>query len=245
VTRPAKPPVPPPTLSGLNPEKMSPDAGTPDNTPPQGFTAAFNGKDLTGWKGLMKKPNENPIRRAALSKEDCAKAQAEADENMRAHWKAEDGALIFDGNGRSLVMDRDYGDFEMWVDWKIKEKGDSGIFVRSTPQIQIWDPASGVARSEKGSGALYNNEKNPRDALKKADKPIGQWNTFFIRMIGEKVTVYLNGELVTDHVTLENFWDRSRPIFPTGQIELQNHGNTLWFKNIYIRDLSKKQETPK
>ena len=160
---------------------------------------------------------------------------------MRAHWKVEDGALVFDGKGRSLVIAKDYGDFEMWVDWKIKEKGDSGVYVRGTPQIQIWDPEA-AAQNEVGSGGLFNNKNNPSKPLKQADKPVGEWNTFFIRMVGDKVTVYLNGELVVDNTPLENYWSRQMkrgdlPLFPTGQIELQNHGNTLWFKNIYLREL--------
>src|SRR5690606_22409968 len=79
-----------------------------DNTPPQGFTALFNGKDLTGWKGLV----ADPPKRAAMSPEELAKAQAEADKVMRDHWKVEDGALVFDGKGQSLCTDKDYGDFE-------------------------------------------------------------------------------------------------------------------------------------
>jgi hypothetical protein len=38
---------------------------------------------------------------------------------------------------------------------------------------------------------------------------------------------------------MENYWDRSQPIFPKGQIELQNHGGPLWFKNIYLRELQR------
>lgn len=204
----------------------------PDNTPPEGFVALFNGKDLSGWKGLMKGPNDNPIKRAALKPDDFEKAQKEADDNMRAHWKVEDGALVFDGKGRSLVAARDYGDFELYVDWKILPKGDSGIYIRGTPQVQIWD-------NPIGSGGLFNNKTNPSKPTEVADKPIGQWNTFWIKMVGDKVWVKLNGKLVVDNVTMENYWDRKQPIFPTGQIELQNHGNTLWFKNIYIKELKK------
>ncbi len=240
-TRPAAPPkpvAPPPTYSGLNPKTMPPTAGTPDNTPPAGFTAAFNGKDLSGWKGLLdpKKKLDNPINRAKLSPDELKAAQAEADENMRANWRVENGTLVFSGKGRSLATDKPYADFEMWVDWKIEEKGDSGIYVRGTPQIQIWD-TNLKNGAHVGSGGLFNNQKNPAIPLKKADKPVGQWNTFFIRMVGDKVTVYLNGELVTDNVVLENYWDRTQPIFPKEQIELQNHGNTLYFKNIYLREL--------
>jgi hypothetical protein len=149
---------------------------------------------------------------------------------MRAHWKVEDGALVFDGKGRSLCTAKDYGDFEMLVDWKILPKGDSGLYLRGTPQVQIWD-------NPVGSGGLFNNQKNPSKPLKVADKPVGQWNTFRIKMVGDRVTIHLNDVLVTDNVPLENYWDRKQPLPATGQIELQNHGNTLWFKNIYIKDL--------
>ncbi|NLX98800.1 MAG: DUF1080 domain-containing protein [Rhodopirellula sp.] len=200
-----------------------------DNTPPEDFVALFNGKDLSGWKGLV----GNPKTRAAMTSEQLAEAQKTADDEMRAHWKVVDGALEFDGKGKSLCTAKDYGDFEMLVDWKILPKGDSGIYLRGSPQVQIWDTAD---RPE-GSGGLFNNKIHPAKPLKCADKPIGQWNTFRIKMVGEKVTVWLNGELVADAVVLENYWERDKPIYPTGQIELQNHGNTLWFKNVYLREI--------
>jgi len=205
----------------------------PPVAPPDGFVALFNGKDLQGWKGLPSRPNDNPIKRAALSPEALAAAQKEADDDMRAHWQVADGALVFDGKGRSICTAKDYGDFEMLVDWKIKARGDSGIYLRGAPQVQIWDPT----QHKKGSGGLYNNKKNPRHPTVIADNPIEEWNTFRIRMVGDKVTVHLNGQLVTDNVVMENYWDRKQPIFPAGQIELQNHGNTLWFRNIFIREL--------
>jgi hypothetical protein len=210
------------------------EAKRPDNTPPDGYVAVFNGKDLTGWKGLTKAPLDNPFKRAEAKPDDLAKAQAEADADMRAHWKVEDGALVFDGKGRSLCTAKDYGDMEMYVDWKIKEKGDSGIYLRGTPQVQMRDVGAPV-----GSGGLYNNKNNPSKPTKLADKPVGEWNTFWIKMVGDKVWVKLNGEMVVDGVPLENYWDKDRkiPLPEKGQLELQNHGNTLWFKNIYIKEL--------
>jgi hypothetical protein len=131
------------------------------------------------------------------------------------------------------------------VDWKILPKGDSGIYLRGSPQVQIWDPSDEKGNKRKlGSGGLFNNQKNPADPIKMADKPIGEWNRFRILMVGEKVHVFLNGEQVVNDTTLENYWERDKPIYPNGQIELQNHGNTLWFKNIYIRELPR-AETPK
>ncbi len=237
VKPPPKPPAARPTYSGLNPKTIQP-AGTQDNTPPAGFTAMFNGKDLAGWKGLLKPPLDNPAKRAVMTPEARAAAEEEANANMRDHWKVVDGVIVYDGKGRSLCSAKDYGDFEMWVDWKIEAKGDSGIYVRGTPQIQIWDPGkSPFARAAQGSGALYNNQTNPNDPLILADNPVGQWNTFFIRMVGDKVTVYLNGKLVTDNVTLENYWEKDKPLYATGSIELQNHHDQLWFKNVYVKEL--------
>lgn len=200
-----------------------------DNVPPEGFVALFNGKDLTGWKGLV----ADPPTRAKMSPEELAKAQQKADEEMRAHWSVVDGVLVFDGKGQNICTAKDYRDFELLVDWKIEAHGDSGIYLRGSPQVQIWD----IADHPEGSGGLYNNQQHPSKPLTPADRPAGQWNTFRIIMRGEHVTVYLNDVLVVDNVVLENYWERDKPIYPTGQIELQNHGNTLYFKNIFIREL--------
>ena len=157
---------------------------------------------------------------------------------MREHWKAENGEIVFDGKGDSLCTKKDYGDFEMLVDWKIPPKGDSGIYLRGSPQVQIWATNSpGQFKPPDGSGGLYNNQVNPRHPLKLADNPVMEWNRFRIIMTGEQVHVFLNGELVCNNTTLENYWERDKPIYPTGQIELQNHGGPLWFKNIYIREI--------
>jgi len=211
----------------------------PLNVPPEGFTALFNGTDLTGWKGLV----GDPKSRAKMNPEQLAVAQAKADEDMRAHWKVADGALEFDGKGHSLCTAKDYGDFEMWVDWKIEAGGDSGIYLRGSPQVQIWDTARTESGAQVGSGGLYNNQKHPSKPAKVADRPVGQWNTFQIIMIGEKVTVILNGEIVVDNVVMENYWERDKPIYPTGQIELQSHGSRLYFRNIYIREIPREQGT--
>lgn len=202
------------------------DAAPALNTPPEGFTALFNGKDLTGWKGLF----GDPKSRAKMTPEQLAAAQAKADESMKQHWKVEDGAFVFDGKGKALCTAKDYGDFEMFVDWKIEKGGDSGIYLRGSPQVQIWD-------NKVGSGGLYNNQKNAHDPLVAADNPVGQWNTFRIKMVGDRVWVWLNGKQVVDNTIMENYWERDKPIYPTGQIELQDHGSTLWFRNIYIREI--------
>lgn len=197
-----------------------------DNRPPAGFQALFNGRNLAGWKGLV----ADPPKRAQMTPEQLKAEQAVADRQMREHWRVKDGTLVYDGKGNSLCTARDYGDFEMLVDWKILKDGDSGIYLRGSPQVQIWDRVE-------GSGGLYNNQKNPSNPLTRADRPVGEWNRFRIVMVGEKVHVFLNGVLVVNAVTMENYWQRELPIYPTGQIELQHHGNELQFKNVFIREL--------
>jgi hypothetical protein len=205
-----------------------------DNTPPRGFEPLFNGRNLKNWKGLV----ADPPARAKMSAANLAAAQARADESMRLHWKVENGQIVFDGKGENLCTAKDYGDFELLVDWKIPPQGDSGIYMRGSPQVQIWEPkSSGQFNPPDGSGGLYNNEKNSRHPLAVADRPVGEWNRFRILMAGQKVHVFLNGQLVVNNTTLENYWDRSQPIYPLGQIELQNHGGPLWFKNIYLREI--------
>lgn len=225
------------------------------NTPPAGFTALFNGTDLSGWKGLADK---NANSRRALEGVALQTAQAAADEVMASHWSVTDGVLTYDGKGQSLCTSKDYGDFEMYVDWKIPPGADSGIYLRGTPQIQIWDPwdprlkaneaplsdpADWVAHYSNGrnlgSGGLWNNKRWRNAPTSLADKKPGEWNTFLIRMVGDKVSIWLNEKLIVDRVVLENYWDRSglTGVPRADQIELQHHGSELFFRNLYIREL--------
>ncbi|MGI9471926.1 MAG: 3-keto-disaccharide hydrolase [Rubripirellula sp.] len=226
-----------------------------DNTPPKSFVSLFNGKDLSGWKGLA---NKNANARRALKGAAKRDAQTEADKIMQEHWSVNSGVLTYDGSGQSLCTAKDYGDFEMYVDWKIPPGADSGIYLRGTPQIQIWDPwdarvkvgqespatpEAWVAAYKNGrnlgSGGLWNNKRWRNSPTVLADKSPGEWNTFFIRMVGDKVSIWLNGKRIVDRVALENYWDKTGtvPLPRADQIELQHHGSELFFKNLYIREL--------
>ena len=201
-------------------------AGPKDNTPPPGFTALFNGKDLTSWQGMVSMKERLKVKSTA----ELAELQKKANERFLPHWTATDGILVYSGKGNNLQTAKDYGNFEFYVDWKIGSKGDSGLYLRGNPQVQIWD-------NPEGSGGLYNNQKNPKKPLVNADRPVGEWNTFHIVMKGDRVTIKLNGKLVVDDTPLENYWERGQPLPARGPIELQHHGNPLWFKNIYIKEL--------
>src|SRR5690606_37606977 len=99
------------------------------------FVPMFNGKDLNGWQGLV----GNPVTRASMKPKELAARQKEANLEMLENWSVRDGMIWFTGEGDNLCSVKEYGDFEMYVDWKITKGGDSGIYLRGTPQVQIWD----------------------------------------------------------------------------------------------------------
>jgi Domain of Unknown Function (DUF1080) len=208
--------------------------------PPKGFTALFNGKDLTGWHGM---PHFDPYKLAAMS-EDERKTQIEKwTEDAKKHWTVDKGELVNDGNGAYLTTDKPYGDIEFLVEYKTVAKADSGIYLKATPQVQIWDYTKEGGKwdlgADKGSGGLWNNSKGApgKDPLVLADKPFGEWNKFRILMVGERVTVYLNDKLVVDNARLENFWDKKKALPKAEVIQLQTHGGEIRWRNMFIREI--------
>ena len=196
------------------------------NQPPDGFTALFNGRDLSGWQSWY----ADPPQINQMTDAERQQAQAKANAEYLKHWRVENGELVFDGQGVHLLTERTYGDFELWIDWKIERGGDSGIYLRDTPQVQIWDHPD-------GSGGLFNNQHHRSKPLTRADRPPGEWNRFRILMLGDRVTVWLNETLVVHDTPLESYWDKSAPLPQEGRIWLQAHGTPLRFRNIFIRPL--------
>jgi hypothetical protein len=218
-------------------------AQAPADKTPKGFTRLFNGKDLTGWRG--RQPNYNPAEEAKLSKDERAAKQAEWNSGRDQHWKvdAAKGEIVSDGQSPQLATAKDYGDFELRVDWlMVSHNGDSGIYLRGYPQVQVWDPDNPREvknGAPKGSGALWNdNPDNPgKWPLVKADNPVGEWNTFRIKMIGSRVWVWLNDKATVDGQVLDNFFDRAQPLVARGPIELQTHGSEIRFRNVFVREI--------
>ena len=214
---------------------QSPQAGTP----PEGFTALFNEKNLSGWWGLK---TEDPVKWKALSADKLAEKKAASLKDIAQHWSVDGEELVNDGHGLYLSTQKNYGDFEFLVDYKTVPKADSGIYLRGIPQVQIWDSTEEAKfniGANKGSGGLWNNSKGApgKDPLVLADKPFGQWNSFRIIMVGERVSVWLNGKLLVDHARMENYFNRKGQIPRTGPIQLQTHGGEIRWRNVFIREI--------
>ena len=207
--------------------------------PPTGFRALFNGKDLSGWYGL------NPHSVAKLQGEKREASLQKMRDEFANHWRVENGELVNDGTGPYATTAEEFGDIELLIEYKTVPKADSGIYLRGTPQVQIWDTNQPSVASKpdrnpnKGSGGLFNNTpKSPgRDPLVLADKPFGEWTKFRIRQIGDRTWVWLNDKLVVDGAVMENFWDRSKPLPAKGPIMLQTHGGEIRWRNIFVREI--------
>ena len=134
-------------------------AGAADPRPPAGFTPLFNGKNLEGWHGM--KGDFNPYTLNAMEASKRTEQIAKWTEDAKKHWTVENGELVNDGKGPILTTDKDYGDIELFIDYKTVPKADSGIYLRATPQVQIWDYTKEGGKwnldADKGSGGLWNN----------------------------------------------------------------------------------------
>lgn len=222
--------------------------------PPAGFTPLFNGQDLSGWRGGNTYDHRQLLELPAAEREAMiAKWTASLTEQKdgKPHWRAEGDVLVNDGFGGYATTLKDYGDFELLLDFKLAPGADSGVYLRGVPQVQIWDTAIPDTKDigyAKGSGGLWNNTKGTpgRDPLVKADKPIGEWNALRVVMVGSRVSVWLNRKLVVDHAVLENYYDKGnkklkpeerRPIPAHGPVQLQTHGGATHWRNIFIREI--------
>ncbi len=210
------------------------------------YTPLLNDRDLAGWHGWdIHKKGAAPDDLDKLSAGEKEQAVAAWTADAKKHWTVENGELVNDGHGAYLATDKEYGDVELFLDYKTVPKADSGVYLRGTPQVQIWDwnqpfdPKNSTRRPHLGSGGLFNNAPAApgRDPLARADKPFGEWNHFRIVQVGERTSVWLYDKLVVDHARMENYWKRADPLRKRGAILLQTHGGEIRWKNLYVREL--------
>lgn len=201
----------------------------------------FNGEDLDGWKAYNK-------------------------DEISSQWKAENGAIAFTPSDdvkdpENLITEEEYENFELSIEWKISEGGNSGIMwavqedekysepYLTGPEIQVLDnerhpdAKNGLNRT---AGALYDMVPPSEDVT----KPAGEWNKEVIHIDHEKNIgwVKLNGTKVVEFPVHGEKWEEmvSNSKFKDwegfgaskkGHIALQDHGNKVWFRNIKIKKL--------
>ena len=204
------------------------------------FTTLFDGKSLDGWHGRAH--NVSPTKFVEMSDEERETKVAQWQEDVALHWSVEDGELVNDGKGVYLATNKDYRDYELLLQYKTVPRADSGIYLKGTPQVQIWDYTDENKfknGADKGSGGLWNNSPGApgKDPLVLADKPFGEWNDVRIVQIGSRTSVWLNDRQVVDHAIMENYWNRESPLVNRGPIELQTHGGEIRWRNIKIREI--------
>ncbi|MEA1997131.1 MAG: DUF1080 domain-containing protein [Gemmatimonadota bacterium] len=211
--------------------------------PCEGFRSLYNGLDLRGWK--MVPGHEGHWKANDWILEYDGKSQAEGDKALWTEEEFGDFKLIVDWRfpgpfkyekapiilpDGSYALDQN-GNQETAV---ILDGGDSGIYLRgmSKSQINIWQWPVGSGeiwgyRLDKEMSAEVRAGATP---ILNADRPVGQWNRYEITMVGDRVTVVLNGKTVIDNARLPGIPKR-------GPVALQHHGDSVQFANIYIKEL--------
>jgi hypothetical protein len=210
---------------------------------PPAFEPLFNGRDLSGWHGwAIHDENGQPPAFVRLPDDERRRLEAAWTADAARHWTVQDGELVNDGVGPLLATDREFGDCELRVEFRIASPADGGIYLKETPQVKIWDvadPAHADRGAARGSGGLGNNGDWPgRFPLARADRPCGEWNQLRIIQVGERTTVFLNGTLVVAHARLANFWEAGKPLPRRGRILLQAHGGEVRWRNLRVRELA-------
>lgn len=227
------------------------DSGTPRNgivpedQPMTGNAAGewielFNGSDLDGWR-TYNQDAPNPA------------------------WIVEDGAIVLDVDddteemtGGDLITERQFENFELELEWKLSEGGNSGIFyrVREMPEhdvayltgieMQILDDDRHIDGGEPktSAGACYALYPPTADVV----RPVGEWNSVRLVVENGHAEHWLNGQKIVDYdvgsdewnerVTASKFadWEHFAK-YPRGHIALQDHTDPVWFRNIRIREL--------
>jgi hypothetical protein len=179
----------------------------------QGFKPLFNGKDTTGWH----------LR------------------NPQGHnsWKVEGGVLKNTVNpgehGTDLVTDKKFMNFTVKYEYQVPDNSNSGFYLRGRHEIQILGDFAKGKTGLGGNGAIYNF-KAPD---KFVSKPGGEWQTVEATMIGNKITVVLNGVKIHDNVECNKATgsELDNKVDEPGAIFLQGDHGTVWFRNLRIKEL--------
>jgi hypothetical protein len=182
----------------------------------KGWIALCDGKDLAGWQSMTP---DKPMS-----------------------WKVVDGVMVNEKpHGVNIYTDKKFNDFEFYAEYKISEGGNSGVFLRGLYEIQIIDDYGVPSDKPKdsGNGGMWSL----KPPSKNVSKPAGQWQSVYAKLVGDTVTVILNGQKIIDNFKLERptfYYDEMKPIVKPGQpgpIILQGDHKPVEYRNVYIRPI--------
>lgn len=179
------------------------------------FTPLFNGKDTSGWK-LRRKDGHNT-------------------------WSVENGVLkntVKKGeHGTDLVTEKKFWNFTVKYEFQVPDNSNSGFYLRGRHELQILGDFQKGKPSKTGNGAIYNHTAPSVFA----SKPAGEWQTVEATMIGNKITVVLNGKKIHDNVECNKATGSQidDKVGEPGPIFLQGDHGTVWFRNMEIKELPK------
>lgn len=204
---------------------------------PEGFVALFDGQSLNGWRPFRNQPNNSwEVAEGTLH----CKGYQEGTQNLRS----------------DLMTETQFEDFELWFEWKISAQGNSGVMFRVSeefdvpfatgPEYQVIDEVGypGELKDENKVACNYDMHI----AQNKMVKPVGEWNQGKLVVQGNHVEHWLNGAQVLTYELHSDDWKnrvanskwKDFPAYGThrqGHIVLQDHGNEVWYKNIFWRKL--------
>jgi hypothetical protein len=178
-----------------------------------GFAPLFNGKDTTGWH-LRRKDGHNS-------------------------WSVADGVLKNTVNqgehGTDLVTDRKFWNFTVRYEFMVPDGSNSGFYLRGRHEIQILGDYKSGRTAKGGNGAIYNHTAPSVFA----SKPGGEWQTVEATIIGNKISVTLNGKKIHDNVecNVATGSEIDRNVTEPGPIFLQGDHGTVFFRNMRIKEL--------
>ena len=179
----------------------------------EGWIALCNGKDMAGWQIMT------------------------PDQPMS--WKVVDGVMVNEKpHGVNIYTDQKFKDLEFYAEYKIPAGGNSGVFLRGLYEIQIIDDYGVPVDKPKdsGNGGLWSL----KPPCKNVSKPAGQWQSVYAKLVGDTVTVILNGEKVIDNFKLErptHLYDEMKPVVKPGEpgpILLQGDHKPVEYRNVYV-----------
>ncbi len=197
-----------------------------------GWELLFDGETMDGWRGYNE-PSGPP-----------------------RGWAAVDGTLQRTGPGGDIVTERTFTDFELTLEWRLEEGGNSGIFYRaaegeewiyhSAPEMQVLDDERHPDGQSPltSAGANYGLDPAPRGVV----RPVGEWNSVRIVVRGSHVEHWMNGRRVVSYELGSPEWAEKVanskfsqwPAYgqaTSGHIGLQDHGDPVWYRNMKVREL--------